>query len=160
MTGVVRTPGPAAESGATGSAAVRSAVDAPAVGFSPAPRVFGPLTRQMFVRYAGASGDMNPMHYDEFIATAAGYPSVFSQGMHQAALLATFATDWLGPRNVRGFRVRFHEQVWPGDMLTCAGVVTAVKEQPDGVLVAVDLSCTRQTGGVAVSGGADFLLPG
>jgi acyl dehydratase len=154
MTGTV----PSSRSTAT-DVDVRSSLDAPAVGFSPAPRVFGPLTRQMFVRYAGASGDMNPMHYDEFVATAAGYPSVFSQGMHQAALLATFATDWLGPSNVRRFQVRFHEQVWPGDVLTCAGVVTAVEERPEGVLVTVDLTCTRQTGGVAVSGGADFLLP-
>ena len=46
--------------------------------------------------YSGASGDLNPMHYDDAFAKQAGYPSVFSQGMHQAALLATFATDWLG----------------------------------------------------------------
>jgi len=38
-------------------------------------------------------------------------------------------------------------------------VWSAVEERPDGVLVTVDLTCTRQTGGVAVSGGADFLLP-
>jgi len=48
-------------------------------------RDYGPLTTRMFVRYAGASGDFNPMHYDDTLARAAGYPSVFSQGMHSAA---------------------------------------------------------------------------
>jgi acyl dehydratase len=85
-----------------------------------------PLTRTMFVRYAGASGDFNPMHYDNTLARAAGYPSVFSQGMHSAALLASFAVDWLGAETVRRFAVRFREQVWPGDVLTCSGEVTAV----------------------------------
>lgn len=122
-------------------------------------REFGPLTKQMFVRYSGASGDLNPMHYDDDLARAAGHPSVFSQGMHQSALLATFATDWLGARNLRRFGVRFREQVWPGDVLTCTGEVTGMT--PTGgsaYLVTVALTCTRQTGGIAISGSADFAL--
>ncbi len=128
------------------------------VGTTAPPRTFGPLTRAMFVRYAGASGDFNPIHWDEEFARSAGYPSVFSQGMHQAGLLATFATDWLGPENIRRFQVRFREQVWPGDVLECTGVVTAVDDTAEGTLVTVDLLCRRRDGGVAVSGTADFLL--
>jgi acyl dehydratase len=129
------------------------------VGSTAEPRTFGPLTTQMFVKYAGASGDFNPMHYDDAFAKSAGYPSVFSQGMHQAALVATFATDWLGAENVRRFPVQFREQVWPGDVLTCTGTVTAVEEQPEGALVTVELTCTRQTGKPAILGSADFLIP-
>lgn len=130
----------------------------PEVGTKAEPRDFGPLTTQMFVRYSGASGDLNPMHYDDAFAKKAGYPSVFSQGMHQAALLSTFATDWLGPRNVRRFLVRFREQVWPGDVLTCAGEITAILDSAEGPLAQVDLVCTRQNGAVAISGEAEFLL--
>lgn len=129
------------------------------VGTTAESRTFGPLTRQMFVRYAGASGDLNPMHYDDTMARAAGNPSVFSQGMHQSALLATFATDWLGAENVRRFGVRFREQVWPDDVLTCTGEVTGVEVVNGGQLITVELTCTRQTGGVAISGSADFLIP-
>jgi len=121
---------------------------------------FGPLTRQMFVRYAGASGDFNPMHYDDTMARSAGFRSVFSQGMHSAALLASVAVDWLGADNVRRFRVRFREQVWPEDVLTCSGEVISVDRQDDGWLVGVELTAARQTGGVAVSACATFLLPG
>jgi acyl dehydratase len=122
-------------------------------------REYGPLTTRMFVRYAGASGDFNPMHYDDTLARAAGYPSVFSQGMHSAALLASFAADWLGAENVRRFAVRFREQVWPDDVLTCSGEITAVSQNGSGRLVTAELSATRQAGGIAVSASADFLLP-
>ena len=42
---------------------------------------FPALTRTMFVRYAGASGDFNPMHHDDTIATQVGNPSVFGHGL-------------------------------------------------------------------------------
>ncbi|MEV0766724.1 MaoC/PaaZ C-terminal domain-containing protein [Nocardia salmonicida] len=129
-----------------------------AVGATAEPRTFGPLTRQMFVRYSGASGDLNPMHYDDTMATAAGFPSVFSQGMHQGALLATFATDWLGAANLRRFAIRFREQVWPSDTLTCTGSVVSIAPAQGGRLVTVELACSRQTGGTALAGSADFLL--
>ncbi|MCW2931206.1 MAG: MaoC domain protein dehydratase [Actinomycetia bacterium] len=119
----------------------------------------GPLTTRMFVRNAGASGDFNPMHYDDTLAQLAGYPSVFAQGMLSAALLASFAVDWLGAENVRRYRVRFREQVWPGDVLTCSGEVTAVEQAADGWLATVELAATRQTGGTAVSATAAFLFP-
>jgi acyl dehydratase len=136
----------------TAPAVVELGVEAP-------PREFGPLTRQMFVRYAGASGDLNPMHYDDELARSAGYPSVFGQGMLTASLLATFATDWLGADTIRRFAVRFREQVWPDDVLTCSGAVSSIVPDGEGDRVTVDLAATRQTGGVAVTGTAEFLIP-
>jgi acyl dehydratase len=128
------------------------------VGAKAPSREFGPLTRQMFVRYAGASGDLNPMHYDDEFARSAGHPSVFAQGMFSAALLAGFATDWLGVGNVRRFGVRFREQVWPGDVLTCSATVTAVSAESDGDRISLELIAARHTGGVAISGTAEFLI--
>jgi acyl dehydratase len=141
----------AGEEHRTETTALRPGVQAP-------PREFGPLTRHMFVRYAGASGDLNPMHYDDEFARSAGHPSVFAQGMFSAALLAGFATDWLGAGNVRRYGVRFREQVWPGDVLTCSGTVTAVIAEPEGDRISLELAATRQTGGVAISGTAEFLI--
>ncbi len=127
------------------------------VGHTAPERSFGPITRTDIVRYAGASGDFNPIHHDEGFATGAGFPTVFSIGMFQAGLLATYATDWLGAENVRRFAVRFKEQVWPDDVLTCTGLVTAVTPTGDGrQTVEVDLSCARQTGGVAIAASATF----
>jgi|HigsolmetaAR201D_1030396.scaffolds.fasta_scaffold22324_3 acyl dehydratase len=125
----------------------------------PAPWVVGPVTRTDFVRYQGASGDMNPIHHDEEFARAAGFPTPFSVGMWQAGLLGTYATDWLGAENVRNFRVRFLEQVWPGDTLTCHGEVLREYEQDGERRVDVRLTCSRQTGGTAVTGWATFVVP-
>jgi acyl dehydratase len=141
-----------------GAAAQLTATTPLSVGMQAPARDFGPLTRQMFVRYAGASGDLNPMHYDDQLAKSAGYPSVFAQGMFSAALLAGFATDWLGADCLRRFGVRFREQVWPGDVLTCSGTVTAVSAESDADRVSVELIAARQTGGVAITGTAEFLL--
>lgn len=124
----------------------------------PEPRTFGPLTRTDFVRYQGASGDMNPIHHDEEFAKQAGFPSPISVGMYQAGLLATWATDWLGAANIRSYRSRFRDQVVPGDELTCHGSVAKVYEADGERRVDVDLTCTRQTGGVAIQAWATFVL--
>ena len=127
---------------------------------APAPWTVGPVTRTDFVRYQGASGDMNPIHHDQTFAEAAGYPAPFSVGMFQAGLLATYATDWLGAENVRSFRVRFLEQVWPGDVLTCTAHILKEYEH-DGVgKVDLELDCARQTGGLAVKAWATFVRNG
>ncbi|MGC4787936.1 MaoC/PaaZ C-terminal domain-containing protein [Micromonospora sp. DT178] len=130
---------------------------------TPPARTHGPVTRTDFVRYQGASGDMNPIHHDEVFARAAGFPSPFSVGMWQASLLGTYATDWLGGRNVRDFRIRFLAQVWPGDTLTLGGAPlrTYVIEGADGPegRVDVELTCRRQTGDTAVTAWATFVLP-
>jgi acyl dehydratase len=122
-------------------------------------REIGPLTRTDFVRYQGASGDFNPIHHDEEFAQAAGYPSVFSVGMLQAGILATYATDWLGAANVRRFGVQFREQVWPGDRLVCSGKV--VERHDDGAERTVDLELEvhRINGGAAIKGWATFAVP-
>lgn len=125
----------------------------------PAPWVMAPQTRTDFVRYQGASGDMNPIHHDQTYAEAAGYPSPFSVGMLQAGLLGTFVTDWLGADNVRVFRVRFKEQVWPDDVLTCEGRIVREYTQDGVEQIDVEIDCTRQTGGVAATAYATCVVP-
>jgi acyl dehydratase len=122
-------------------------------------RSFGPLTRTDFVRYQGASGDFNPIHHDETFAKSAGFDTVFSVGMLQAGLLATYCTDLFGPSNVRRFKVQFREQVWPGDVLTAYGRVGArYLGNDDEPRVDLELVMRRQTGGVAIRGEASFVV--
>jgi acyl dehydratase len=129
------------------------------VGATHPPFTDEPLTLTDFVRYQGASGDMNPIHHDPAFAAKAGYPSPFAVGMLQAGILATYATDWLGAANIRRFKVQFREQAWPGDQLTYAGTVTDIREEDGQQLVDVELTCTRQTGGTHLRGWATFVVP-
>jgi acyl dehydratase len=119
----------------------------------------GPITRTDIVRYQGASGDFNPIHHDDAFAQDGGYATVFSVGMLQAGLLASFACTWLGSRNIRRFSVRFREQVWPGDVLTFSGEVLDLSADDDnGLEATVSLECRRTGGGVAIAGTAVFAL--
>jgi acyl dehydratase len=122
-------------------------------------REFGPQTRTDIVRYQGASGDFNPIHHDDEFAQSAGYPNAFSVGMLQAGILATFATDWLGPKHVRKFGVQFREQVWPGDTIVCRGAVTDRREVDGERLVDLELTALRLGGGTALKGWATFVVP-
>jgi acyl dehydratase len=116
---------------------------------------FPALTRTMFVRYAGASGDFNPMHHDDTIATQVGNPSVFGHGMLSMGLAARVVKDWFGPEAVRVLKVRFAKQVWPGDVLTCVATVTGTREGDNGeTLVDLELSVTNQNGDRAITGSA------
>jgi acyl dehydratase len=129
------------------------------VGASAPALVIENLSRTHFVRYAGASGDFNPMHHDDTVATQAGMPSVFGHGMLTAGLLARVLKDWLGPEALCRFQVRFAKQVWPGDTLTCTATVTALREDGGEALADLDCQVTNQDGEPVVTGSATAAVP-
>lgn len=117
------------------------------------------LERRDFVKYAGASGDFNPIHYDEMLAKEAGYESVFAQGMLTAGIASHMVTDWLGLANITEFEVRFEAQVWPGDTVTASSEITDVKPDGDDTHVEADLAVENQDGEVVLSGSVSATLP-
>ena len=119
---------------------------------------FPALSRTMFVKYAGASGDFNPMHHDDTIATQVGNPSVFGHGMLTMGLAARVVKDWFGPEAIRKFQVRFSKQVWPGDVLTCTAVVTGKRDDGGDKLVDLDVTVVNQNGDKAITGAATAVV--
>ena len=117
------------------------------------------LTRTDLVRYAGASGDYNPMHHDEILATAAGQPSVFGHGMFSMGLLGAALTDFVGAGNVTNYKVRFSRQTWPGEELSTKVVVRAKRVEDGRNLVELDVSLANAEGEVKVVGSATAALP-
>jgi acyl dehydratase len=116
-------------------------LDAVVPGMELGPTVFGPLELTDIVRYAGASGDFNPIHTDEGYARRSGAPTVFAMGMLPAGYLAHALSDWFGgPHRLRRFKVRFTTRIWPGDEVVCVGGVTEV----DGDIVRVRLEARRR----------------
>ena len=82
------------------------------------------VTTQQLVRYAGASGDYNRIHYDLPYATEAGLGGVIAHGMLTMAFMARAATDWAGPRGrVLRIGARFTAPVRPGDAVHVSGSV-------------------------------------
>jgi acyl dehydratase len=113
------------------------------------------VTRTHVVKYAGASGDFNPLHHDDTAAEKlAGYPSVFAHGMYSMGLTGRMLTDWLGPAALKKFGVRFTKQVWPGDTLTARGEVTDITEEDGQKLATIRLVTVNQNGESVVEGEA------
>jgi acyl dehydratase len=123
------------------------------------PLVKGPIAQIQLTRYAGASGDFNPIHQDEAFARAAGMGGVFAHGMLSMGFVAQAVTDWAGAGRVRKLGVRFAALVRPGDTVTCRGRVMATS-QKDGVnLVELDVWAENQRGEKVVTGKATVALP-
>jgi len=129
-------------------------VTRPALG-EPPDYVFGPLTRTDIVRYAGASGDFNPLHHDHAFARAAGLSDVMAHGMLSAGLLGSFLATWARARPIRRFKVRFRSPVWPGDTLRAEGEVAGSSIIEARRVAHLILRLRRQDGTEVVSGEAD-----
>lgn len=119
-----------------------------------APVVSHKLTRTDLVRYAGASGDFNPMHTDEVAAKAAGLPSVFGHGMFSMGLLGRALTDYAGVGNLKRYKVRFTKQTWPDEVLSTRIAVSAKREEGGEKLIDLDCSLVNADGEVKVAGEA------
>jgi acyl dehydratase len=96
------------------------------------------ITRGDLVRYAGASGDFNPIHWSDRVATGVGLPGVIAHGMLTMALAARAVTTWVGgdPGAITDYSVRFARPVVvpddeSGTELTVTGAVKSVGD--DGI---------------------------
>ena len=118
-----------------------------------------PLERQHFVRYAGASGDFNPLHYDDDFAKRVGFPSVIAQGMFSAGVLSHYLTDWLGTGTLRKLAVRFRDPVFPRNKLAFKATITRKYKEDDENRVDCDLAATTQEGNTVLSGTCTAALP-
>lgn len=102
-----------------------------------------PVTRATLVRYAGASGDFNPIHWNEKFAVGVGLPNVIAHGMFTMAEAARVVTDWVGdPGALVDYSVRFTKPVIvpnddEGALIEVSGKVAALL---DDNAVRVDLT--------------------
>jgi acyl dehydratase len=122
------------------------------------PYIHERVSRTDLVKYAGASGDYNPMHHDESIAQKAGMPSVFAHGMFSMGLLSNVVVNWAGPAALKSFDVQFRAITWPEDRITCTGKVTGKREEGGQKLVDVDLACETKPGTRTIVGRATVVL--
>ena len=103
-----------------------------------------PLLKQEIVRFQGVVGEDDPLHHDPEWAAKNDYPSVFALGTHQASLMAAYASYWLSPENLRSFKVRFREVMWPGDAFVYDGIVDQL--DVDAKTASLHLTCKRNCG--------------
>jgi acyl dehydratase len=121
--------------------------------------VKGPIQQIQLTRYAGASGDFNPIHQDDEFARAAGMGGVFAHGMLSMGFVGQLVTDWAGAAAVRKLGVRFAAIVRLKDTITCRGRVLGRRSADDVHLIDLEVWAENQRGEKVVTGKATVTLP-
>ena len=102
-----------------------------------------PLTRDSLVRYAGASGDFNPIHYRDDVAASVGLPGVLAHGMLTMGFAVQPVIDWAGdPARVVDYQVRFTRPVVVDPIDGATVDVVAKVGAIDDDAIRVDLTVT------------------
>lgn len=109
------------------------------------------LTRDSLVRYAGASGDFNPIHYRDDFAKSVGLDGVLAHGMLTMGVAAQIAADWVGDAGrIIDYGVRFTKPVWvdavDGAVLVVTGKIGEI--DLENHKVRIDISATFNETGV------------
>ncbi len=104
------------------------------------------LTRDSLVRYAGASGDFNPIHYRDDIAKAVGLDGVLAHGMLTMGAAVQVAINWIGdPGRIVDYGVRFTKPVFvdaaKGALLTVSGKIGEIDAENSIVRIDITASC-------------------
>ncbi len=130
------------------------AFDSVAVGDVLVPQSYG-VTRATLIRYAGASGDFNVIHWSERTAVEVGLPGVIAHGMFTMSQVARFVTDWAGdPAAVLEYGVRFTRPVVVPDDDAGAEIVVS------GTLEKLDAEAKTAVVNLTVKVGDDKVLMG
>jgi acyl dehydratase len=102
------------------------------------------VTAEDVKAYADAGGDHNPLHQDESVARAAGFPGVIAHGMFTMGHLAACISRWAGgPDRVRRLTAQFRAPVYMGEEIVAGGRVKAVDVERGVALVECWVSLER-----------------
>jgi acyl dehydratase len=117
-----------------------------------------PVDRVQLARYAGASGDYNPIHVDETYAKSVGMPTVYAPGMLVMGFLGQLISDWARGGQLRKYNVRFVKMVWPADTVVCKGRVTDRFGDQGRYFAELDVWAENQRGELVLKGTAQIQL--
>jgi len=111
------------------------------------PTLTARITRETLVRYAGASGDLNPIHYSDHAAAALGLPGVVAHGMLTMGTAVRAVTEWFGSAELVSYGVRFTRPVvvpddGVGAELEVTATITAIGDE--GVTFTLDATCAGE----------------
>ena len=124
------------------------------------PKLIKPsLTHIQLVRYAGASGDFNPLHTDPKFGEMVGTGGIISHGMLIMGFVGQMLSDYVGPTALRKFGVRFKGMTHLDDIITCTGTITEKYEADGEARIAGKVQAADQNGDVKVSGTFVAALP-
>jgi acyl dehydratase len=113
-----------------------------------------PVDRVQLARYAGATGDFNPLHVDESYAKSLGMPSVYAPSPLGMGFLGQLITDWARGAQIKRFTTKFIRLIWPGDTLVCKGRVSDRHGENGRYHIELDVWAENQKGELVLKGTA------
>lgn len=116
------------------------------------------ITRDTLVRYAGASGDFNPIHYNDVFAQSVGLPGVIAHGMFTMGAAASVVEEWSGPGNVVDYQARFTRPIEVPNPGAAIATVTAKVGALDAELRTARIDVTVEVDGARVLGKAQAVV--
>lgn len=114
--------------------------------------VKSPVSHLQLVRYAGASGDFNPLHTDPKIGELIGIGGIIAHGMLIMGFVGQMLSDYVGPTALRKFGVRFKGMTRLNDQIICTGTITEKYEADGEARIAGKVQAVDQNGDVKVTG--------
>ena len=112
----------------------------------------GPVKHMDLVRYAGASGDFNPIHTDPDFANEVGLGGTIAHGMYVMAQVGRLCTNWANPLQIKSFGVKFRGMSRPGETIICRGKVKKKKEADGEKQLIVAVEAVNESDEVKVGG--------
>jgi len=116
------------------------------------------FTRDTLVRYAGASGDFNPIHYNDVFAQSVGLPGVIAHGMLTMGTAASVVEEWAGPGNVQDFQARFTRPIAVPNPGAALVTITATVGALDAELSTARIDVIVEFEGARVLGKAQAIV--
>lgn len=123
-----------------------------------APHVLQPTSRLQLIKYAGASGDFNPIHTIDEEAERAGLPGVIQHGMLTMASIGILFSPYLNEGFIKEFTTRFKGMVFVGDIITIGGKVIAIEPCDEGEVYHFDVLAKNQKDAEVAKGQVAFLI--
>ena len=119
-----------------------------------------PITQVQLVKYAGASGDFNPLHTDDDFAKAVGMKDgVISHGMLIMGFVGQAITSWVPKKYLKKFGVRFAGMTKPGNTITITGTVTDKRKEADENIISCEVVAQDENNDIKITGHFDAALP-
>jgi len=117
-----------------------------------------PVSRLQLARFAGASGDFNPLHLFSGVGEKAGTGGVIAHGMLVMGMVGEAITRWVPRKALKKISVRFTGMTFPGDEITVSGRITEVLKNGEETRIVCEVTAKDQKGQVKISGSFEALV--
>ena len=111
-----------------------------------------PITKVQLVKYAGASGDFNPLHFDEEYAKKKGLKKLIAHGMLSMAFLSEYVESVFGVGKIKKLQVNFKSMVFIGEEITCSGKINSLDTEEGREFASCTIEAKNKEGNIVTAG--------